>query len=72
MHKQAEYVSVPLLYEGLLRSTGTSRLIPCYARDLKKMRAHILLYINTDARFSDGSGLTAYDVKYSLEFCQKE
>lgn len=62
---------VPLLYEGLFEIDGDFEAHPLLCERFEKDESSYTFYINTDARFSDGSGLTAYDVKYSLELAKK-
>ena len=63
---------MPLMYEGLFSINETYEAEPLLCERFTKEENTYVFYLNKDARFSDGSQLTAHDVVYSLKLAMSE
>lgn len=61
---------IPLMYESLFEIDGNFEARPLLCERFERDENSYILYIDKDVKFSDGTGLTAQDVKYSLELAK--
>lgn len=61
---------IPLMYEALFEIGGDFEAHPVLCERFEKDDSSYTFYLNTEAKFSDGTALTAQDVKYSLDLAR--